>query len=174
MQPSETAADKTLYSVGRAGAGPCYWFAAFEVLIIGAGVAGWMAAHLEYCHHTAYLADERCLSYQAVVLFTRKIGQSTVLISPLISVLATVAIGATSALIELRAKQHGFSKKLIRQRSWLPSNRSRRWCQPRTSWVVTIAHALEHVGSIVNHVSGRDYLISVLIGRRHVGRTRWS
>src|SRR5579863_8425721 len=46
--------------------------AAFEVLIIGAGVAGWMAAHSEYCHHTAYLADERCLSYQAVVLFTRR------------------------------------------------------------------------------------------------------
>lgn len=34
---------------------------------------------------------------------------------------------------------------------------------------MTIAHALEHVGRIANHVSGRDYLNSALIGRRHVG-----
>ena len=136
--------------------------AGFEVLLIGAGVAGWMAAHSEYCHHTAYLADERCLSYQAVVLFTAIIGQINGPISPLITALATTARQAT----QFFSKCH-----LIRQGSWLPSNRSPRWCQPRARWVVTIAHALGHVGS--NQVSRRDQLISAPSAGARV-RTRWS
>ena len=66
----------------------------FALLFFGVWLIGWIPATAQYCEYNSYTEHEKCVSYQMPLVAIRYVGWFLDAISPALTALATVAIGA--------------------------------------------------------------------------------